>query len=81
MNKFEITSAKAKVEGENEIVECVLIHEIKDEFRDGDCILFNYTIDELTTDEEIEYAISNNYVESCFKYNEDENLYFVGSEA
>lgn len=59
---FEITTIKAIAEcaGESEVQDALLIHEINDEFHNGDCILFGYSADELTSDEEIAEALINN---------------------
>lgn len=67
---YEITSIKAVAEcaGEKEVQEALLIHEIKDEFCNGDCILFGYSEDELTTDEEIKIALTNNTPVSDWTY-------------
>lgn len=59
---YEITTIKAIAECAEELIiqDALLIHEVKDEFGNGDCILFGYTKDELISDEDVQDALMNN---------------------
>ena len=75
--KFEINTIKAIAEcaGESEVQEALLIHEKNDEFHNGDCILFGYSADELTSDEEVADALFNNTPETYWTV--EDGIYYV----
>lgn len=70
---YELTEVKAIAEcaGDTEVQDALLIHEMKDEFCDGDCILYGYTLDDFDGEDEITDALISGAPESAFEINED----------
>ena len=65
MTKFTLTAINAITAFDTEIQEAILVHENSYEFNDQDVIIFGYSMNELTTDEEVEEVLTN---ETCPTY-------------
>ena len=65
MKKFTLTAINAIAAYDTEIQEAILVHENSYEFNDQDVIIFGYSMNELTTDEEVEEVLAN---ETCPTY-------------
>ena len=65
MKKFTLTAINAITAYDTEIQEAILVHENSYEFNDQDVIIFGYSMNELTTDEEVEEVLAN---ETCPTY-------------
>ena len=63
--------AKSAGDPDSEIQDAILIHTLKDPFKDSDCILFGYDIWEFDTDEEITDALQANTPSTAFTIRED----------
>ena len=59
MYTLTLIKAIAECAGDTESQDAIIVHLNSDEFGDGDSILFGYSLDDLTTDEEITDAIIN----------------------
>lgn len=68
MQIYEITDIKAIAEcaGDTELQNAVLVHEIKDKFNDGDCIIFGYSSADFENDSDVLTALQNETPESDF---------------
>lgn len=68
MKIYEITDIQAIAEcaGDTELQNAVLVHEIKDKFNDGDCILFGYSSADFENDSDVLAALQNETPESDF---------------
>lgn len=65
MEKFTLTAINAIAAYDTEVQEAILVHENSYEFNDQDVIIFGYSMDELTTDDEVEDVLLN---ETCPTY-------------
>ena len=63
--KYVLTEVLAVAYGDNEPQDAVLVHYKEDEFCDGDCLIFDASIDHLNSDEDVEYRLIN---ECCPTY-------------
>ena len=59
---YTLTLIKAIAEcaGDTDIQDAILVHLNDDEFKDGDCILFGYSINDFENDSDITEALINN---------------------
>ena len=71
--EYRLTAVNAIAESAGEFTsqEAILVHLLKDENKDGDCILFGYDIWEFDTDEDITDALQANTPISAFTIRED----------
>lgn len=70
---YELTEIKAIAEnaGETEPQDALRIHLVNDEYADGDCILYGYTLDDFSSADEITAALKNETTETSFEINEN----------
>lgn len=68
MKIYEITDIQAIAEcaGDTEPQNAVLVHEIKDKFKNGDCILFGYSATDFENDSDVLTALQNETPENDF---------------
>lgn len=61
MKTYELMSIRAIAEcaGDTEAQDSVLVHEIADKFRNGDCILFGYSSEDFEDDADVLAALQN----------------------
>ena len=71
MYTLTLIKAIAESANETEVQDAILVHLNSDEFSDGDCILFDYSTEQLADDESIEEALYNNT--PCTYWEIDEN--------
>lgn len=73
INLYTLTAVKAIAEsaGDTEVQDAIRVHLNSDEFGDGDCILYGYSMDEFTCDEDITDALTNNSPETYFTIDEN----------
>ena len=71
MEKYTLTAIKAVAHGDTEVQDAILVHENTYAFNDQDVIIFGYSMDEFTTDEEVEMVLDDDYCPTWFSHEDD----------
>ena len=66
MKRYELTEIKAIAYGDTEVQDAILVHDREDEFGDGDCLIFDASIDHFNSDEDVEYRLINDCCPTYF---------------
>lgn len=79
MKIYEIMNIRAVAEcaGDTECQDAVLVHEVTDKFRNGDCILFGYSSEDFEDDADVLAALQNESPVSDFTI-DDCGIYHTG---
>lgn len=80
IGNYELTEIKAIAACEREegiVQDAILCHQLNDEFSDGDCIIFGYSISYFETEEEVEDVLK---YDTCSTFSEVEGGAYLANE-
>lgn len=73
IENYELTEVKAIAEnaGDTEAQDALRVHLVSDEYADGDCILYGYSLDDFSSASEITDVLMSENPETSFDIDED----------